>query len=229
MDNATSSTKKAINRLIMYPAIITLLITLLRLVGELLHGPAVLFSRAEGGGGAIIGITWLPIIFGPYFAVKLFDKNLKPSSLGKTILFAIIGIVLLGFGGGMAFAPNFTFPGHIAVGLLLMVIAGGLQYIPWREFAQTLIAYAYLARIPVAIVMFFAMLGHWGTHYDAVPPPFDQLPFLTKYLYLGIAPQLIMWIVFTMTIGALFGGIYAAIFRRKKAASASAGQQVASA
>jgi hypothetical protein len=126
----SSSTKSTITRLIMYPAIITLLITLLRLFGELLHGPAILFSRAEGGGGAIIGITWLPVIFGPYFAVKLFDKNLKPSSLGKTILFAIIGIVLLGFGGAMAFAPNFTFTGHIVVGLLLMVIAGGLQYIP---------------------------------------------------------------------------------------------------
>jgi hypothetical protein len=63
--------------------------------------------------------------------------------------------------------------------------------------------------------MFFAMLGHWGTHYDAVPSPFDQLPFLTKYLYLAAAPQLVMWIVFTMTFGALFGGIYAAIFRRK--------------
>ncbi|HET7101381.1 MAG TPA: hypothetical protein VFJ52_09550, partial [Terriglobia bacterium] len=90
-----------------------------------------------------------------------------------------------------------------------------LQYIPWRELAQTLIAYAYLARIPVVIVMFFAMLGHWGTHYDAVLPPYDQLPFLTKFLYMAIAPQLVMWIVYTMTVGAFIGGIYAAIFRRK--------------
>ncbi len=216
MGNAnSSSTKSTITRLIMYPAIITLLITLLRLFGELLHGPAILFSRAEGGGAAIIGITWLPFIFGPYFAVKLYDRNLKPSSFLKTILFALVGFVVVMCGAAVAFEPHVRFTGHVAVGLALLVGAAALQYIPWRELAQTLIAYAYLARIPVAIVMFFAMLGHWGTHYDAVPPPFDQLPFLTKYLYLAAAPQLVMWIAFTMTVGALFGGIYTAIFRRK--------------
>ena len=215
MGKSTSETKSTITRIIMYPAIITLAITLVRLIGELLHGPAALFSRAEGGGGAIVGITWLPFIFGPYFAIKLFDRNLKPSSFVKTMLFAIVGFLVLGFGAYLAFTPTFTFTGHLALGLILMVAAGAIQYIPWRELAQTLIAYAFLARAPVAIVMFFAMLGHWGTHYDAVPPPYDQLPFLTKYLYLAVAPQLIMWVVYTMTIGALFGGIYAAIFRRK--------------
>ncbi|MGA8185022.1 MAG: hypothetical protein WB819_15445 [Terriglobia bacterium] len=215
MANTTSPTKLTINRIIMYPAIITLLITLLRLVGELLHGPAVLFSQADGGGAAIIGITWLPFIFGPYFAVKLFDRNMKPSSFLKTIIFAIVGFVVLACGAMVAFAPTVRFTGHVAVGLALIVGAAALQYFPWRELAQTLIAYAYLARIPVAIVMFFAMLGHWGTHYDAVLSPYDQLPFWTKYLYLAIAPQLIMWIVYTMTVGVLFGAIYAAIFRRK--------------
>jgi hypothetical protein len=224
MANTNSSTKSTINRLVMYPAIITFLITLLRLIGELLNGPAILFSRAEGGGGAIIGITWLPIIFGPYFAVKLIDRNLRPSSFAKTILLALAGFAALACGGAVAFSPTVHFTGRIIVGLLLMVGAAALQYLPWRELAQTLIAYAYLARFPVAIVMFFAMLGHWGTHYDAVPPPYNQLPFLTKYLLLAIAPQLVMWIVFTMTVGAFFGGIYAAIFRRKKPAEAPAGQ-----
>jgi len=215
MPKTDSSTKKAINRLIMYPALITLGITLLRLVGELLHWSGVLFNRTAGGGAAIIGISWLPIIFGPYFAVKLFDRNLKPASLTKTILFALAGFVVLLCGGIVAFAPVIHFSGHILVGLLIMVAAAALQYLPWRELAQTMISYAYLARVPVVIVMFFAMLGHWGTHYDAVPPPFDQLPFGTKFLYLAVAPQLIMWVVYTMTLGAFVGGIYVAIVRRQ--------------
>jgi hypothetical protein len=215
MANTNSSTKSTINRLIMYPALITLGVTLLRLIGELLHGPSILFGRGAGGGAAIIGISWLPFIFGPYFAVKLFDRNLKPSSFGKTILFALAGFAALACGGMVAFSPLVHFTGRIVVGMLIMVGAAALQYIPWRELAQTLISYAYLARIPVVIVMFFAMGGHWGTHYDAVPPPYDQLPFWTKYLYLAVAPQLVMWIVYTMTLGALFGGIYAAIVRRK--------------
>lgn len=224
MGNSTSQTKSFITRLVMYPAIITLAITLLRLVGELLHGPAILFSRAEGGGSAIIGITWLPFIFGPYFAIRLYDRNLKPSSFIRTILFAILGFLILGLGSYLAFTPSTTFPGHIAIGLLVIVLAAALQYAAWRALAQTLIAYAYLARVPVAIVMFFAMLGHWGTHYDAVFPGMEHLPFLTKYLYLAVAPQLVMWVVYTMTTGALFGGIYAAIVRRRKPAAAPADQ-----
>jgi hypothetical protein len=215
MANTPSPTKAVITRLIMYPVLITLLITLLRLFGELMGGPPILFSRGAGGGGAIIGITWLPFIFGPYFAVKLFDRNMKPSSFGKTIVFAIVGFAILLFGGILAFAPIFSFTGHIAVGLLLIVVAAVLQYFPWHELAQTLIAYGYLARVPVVIVMYFAMRGNWHTHYSAVPPQFEHLAFWTKYLYLAIAPQLVMWIAFTMIVGALFGGIYAAIVRRK--------------
>ena len=40
---------------------------------------------------------------------------------------------------------------------------------------RELIAYAFAARIPVLIVMFFAMRGGWGTHYDAVEARFGGL------------------------------------------------------
>ena len=61
----------SITSLITIPALITLGITLLRLVGELQHWPKPWFNAAAGGGGAVIGISWLPLIFGPYFALKL--------------------------------------------------------------------------------------------------------------------------------------------------------------
>ena len=50
---------------------ITLVVTILRLYGELQGWPKPWFSAAPGGGGAVVGISWLPIIFGPYFALKL--------------------------------------------------------------------------------------------------------------------------------------------------------------
>lgn len=229
MADASSPSKFSVTRLILVPALITLAVTLLRLSGELLHWSSVLFSRAEGGGGAIVGITWLPFIFGPYFAVKLWDRNQRPSSSLRAIGFALLGVLILGCGGFLAFASISASLGRTVLGLLLIVAAGALQFIPWRSLARTLIAYAYAARIPVAIVMFFAMRGSWGTHYDAVPPQFEHLSFWPKYLYLGIAPQLVMWIVYTMIIGALFGGIYVAIVRRKKPTEAPAGQQAAGA
>ena len=214
MGNTTSPTKATITRLIMYPAVITLAVTLLRLIGELKGWPAFLFGNAAGA-VAIVGITWLPFIFGPYFAVRLFDRNMKPSSFSKTIIFAFVGFVVLVCGSLVAFSPGIRFTGHVAVGLAMIVGAVVLQYIPWRELAQTLIAYGFLARVPVAIVMYFAMRNNWHVHYNGMLPGAENFSFWTKYLYIAIAPQLIMWVAFTMTIGALCGGIYTAIFRRK--------------
>jgi hypothetical protein len=223
MAENSASSKLNVTRLVLVPALITLAVTLLRLIGELQHWPSMLFSRAEGGGAAIVGISWLPIIFGPYFGVKLFDQGRGPSSFGKTIGFALLGFVLLIFGAGLAFASNFTFPGRIPLGLLLIVVAVITQYVPWRELARVQIAYAYAARIPVAIIMFFAMQYNWGTHYDAVPPQYEHMAFWPKYMLLAFAPQLVMWIAYTMVVGAFFGGIYVAIVRRRKPAAASAG------
>ncbi len=58
-------------KLILVPAVITLAITLLRLVGELQGWSPGLFSRAAGGGGALVGISWLVPIFGAWFGWKL--------------------------------------------------------------------------------------------------------------------------------------------------------------
>ena len=121
----------------------------------------------------------------------------------------------MAFGATLAFTASIQFSAHVLLGLLLIVGGAALQYIPWRELAQTLISYAFLARVPVVIVMYFAMRGHWQTHYSAVPKGFENLAFWPKFMYLAVTPQLVMWIVYTMTLGALCGGIYAAIVRRK--------------
>jgi len=221
MRDPSAPSELRITRLILVPAIITLAITLLRLSGELLHSSSILFNRSAGGGGAIIGITWLPFIFGPYFAIKLWDRSERPSSSGKTIGYALLGVVIFFAGTFLIASPAGVVPGQAVLGLLLMAAAGALQFVPWRALAKTLIAYAYAARIPVAIVMFYAIRGNWGTHYDATPPEAVPSGFWPKYLYIAAAPQLVMWIAYTMIVGALFGGIYVALTRRKKAAAMS--------
>ena len=44
------------------------------------------------------------------------------------------------------------------------------------SLGRTLLAYGLAARIPVAGIMFLAMMGRWGTHYDYVgmPPEFQM-------------------------------------------------------
>ena len=60
-----------VRRLIFWPSVVTLAVTLLRLTGELLHWSPALFSPAPGGGGSPIGISWLPPVFGVLFAIQL--------------------------------------------------------------------------------------------------------------------------------------------------------------
>ncbi len=214
----SSGERLSISKLILVPAIISLAITILRLVGELQHWPSPLFNNAAGGGGAIIGISWLPFIFGPYFAVKLAKSGDRPSSAGKAIGFALLGLVVAIAGGFLGFAPKPVFPGKIFVGLLIMAGGAALQFPGWSGLAKTLLAYGYAARIPVAIVMFFAIRGSWGTHYDVLPPNYNgPMDFGGLYFSIALMPQLILWIAFTMLIGGLLGAITAAIVKGQPA------------
>jgi hypothetical protein len=218
MANASSSSSLSISRLILGPAVITLGVTILRLVGELRHWSPLLFNTSAGGGAAIIGIAWLPFIFGPYFALKLAGTGEGPSGAGKVIGFAILGLVLM-IAGSFAFAPQIKFPGKLLVGLAFIAAGAAVQFGAWPALARTLVAYGFAARIPVAIIMFFAIRGNWGTHYDAMPPNYTgPMEFWGKYFMIGLVPQLIFWVAYTVVLGSLAGGIAAAIKGRGKSA-----------
>ena len=107
--------------LILIPAIVTFAVTLLRLYGELNKWSTTYFGPTAGGGGSLVGISWLIPVFGIYFAWVLAKRGEGPER-------------------------------------------------PWKSLGIALLAYAFAARVPVAILMIFAIFGHWGTHYD-VPPP----------------------------------------------------------
>ncbi len=210
----------SISRLIVVPALITLGVTILRLVGELSHWPSPFFNAHPGGGGAIVGISWLPIVFGPYFALKLSGAGEGAASVGKAIGFAFLSLavfVLAGFWFGASVS-------HISymtlLPLLLMLVAAFIPGIAWGALGNTLVAYAFAARIPVVVVMFFAMHGNggagWGTHYDGVPPAMAHIALAKRFLYGAVLPQMTMWIGWTAALGSLFGTIAAAIARRGK-------------
>src|ERR1051325_10618814 len=93
-ETMSSNSETSITKLILIPAVITLAITLLRLIGELQHWSASLFNPAAGGGGPRLGHPWPPPILGLWFARKLVLNQGAPARLGKVILFAILGFVL---------------------------------------------------------------------------------------------------------------------------------------
>lgn len=216
----------SVTSLITIPALITLGVTILRLVGELEHWPKLFFSTAGGGGGAIVGISWLPIIFGPYFALKLAGVGDRPSSVGKAVGFAVLGLVVL-FLGGFLVGATFAHPSILTlVAFLVMLVAAFIPGIGWRSLGNALLAYAFAARIPVLIVMFLAMRGNggqgWGTHYDVVAPMFAQASFARKFVYEAILPQMTLWIGWTVAVGSIIGVIVVAVVGRGKQAAPAA-------
>jgi hypothetical protein len=209
-DNSTS-----VSKLIFVPFLISLAITLLRLVGELQHWPVALFNPAAGGGGAVVGISWLVPIFGIYFAVKLARAGDGPPSSAKAILFALLAIVVFATGG---FILGKFGAGPVSLlGFLMFLCAAVIPAAGWKDLFRVLFAYAFSARIPVAILMFFAIQGDWHTHYDVAPPNFPaDVGTMTKFLEIGLLPQLTLWIGFTVAVGALFGSVVAALLPREK-------------
>jgi hypothetical protein len=197
------------------PAVITLAVTLLRLVGELQGWSPLLFSKEAGGGGALVGISWLVVVFGAWFGWRLAGAGQGPGAIGRalglTILaFAILPVLAFGANAlGMSQPSLSTFAVYVVGAVVGLVVACG----PGRA-RPTLLAYAFAARIPVVLVMLAAILGNWGTHYDVPPPGFPEMAPLMKWLYIGVLPQMTVWIWFTVVVGSLVGIVAGAIARR---------------
>lgn len=216
----------SVTRLIVGPALITLAVTILRLAGELKHWPAPWFSNAAGGGGALVGISWLPIIFGPYFALKLADAGDAPGSQGKVLGFGLAGLAVFILGGAL-FAFGVTrLPILSLLALLVMLAALLLPRHAWPTLGNVLIAYAFAARVPVVIVMYIAMRANggagWGTHYDAVAPALAHVSFAKKFFEAAILPQFTLWISWTVIVGTIFGALVMMLTRRPKQSAPAA-------
>ena len=215
---ATNVTRK----LILVPAVITLAVTLLRLVGELQGWSPLFFNREAGGGSAIVGIAWLVPIFGAYFGWKLVRAGSGPGGIGRALGLALLALALvpaLGFvmeQAGMN-QRNLT---TLSVFVVASIVALVIGFRAWPALGRTLFGYGLLARIPVVVVMLVAILGNWGTHYDVPPSPdFPVMGTLAKWFWIGLLPQLTIWMAFTVVIGGLFGIAAAAIAGRRPAAA----------
>src|SRR5262249_26647488 len=193
--NGTSSKVNTL-QLILIPSIITLAITLVRLVGELQHWNKTFFNPEAGGGGAVIGISWLPFILGPYFAFKLMSAGERPTSTAKPIVYGLIAILvaMVSFPLIKVLKLEAQVPGSLIVILVCAIVAIFVASRGWAMLNKVLLAYAYAARIPVAIIMLFAIKGGWGTHYDVAPPNFPAMSWFMKWFWIGALPQLILWI-----------------------------------
>ena len=221
-----------IGKLILVPAVITLAVTLLRLVGELQGWSPTLFNRECGFCGALVGIVWLVPVFGAWFGWKLTRAGSGPRSLGRALGLTLASLAVLPLFSFLApkagilperlWRPNvpltesFTI---LSVFVAFAIVGLAIGILAWPALGRTLLAYGLAARIPVALLMLVAMLGNWGTHYDARPSYPPQMSTLGWWVGIGLVPQFFFWIWITIVFGALFGIVAAAIARRRGTAA----------
>ena len=199
-----SDSRISLGRLILVPALITLGITLLRLVGEINRWSPRMFNRQAGGGGALVGIVWLVPIFGIYFALKLAHAGLGPASRGRAIGWVAAGLavtVLLGFAATLL--PSMV--ARIAAFNVAALAGAAIAWQGWPWLAKVELVYGLAARVPVAIIMLIAMTAGWGTHYELGPPSLPRMGVFATWVWIGLLPQLMLWIGFTVMVGSLFG------------------------
>jgi hypothetical protein len=214
MSDKNSRAQFSILRLILLPAVVTLAVTLLRLAGELEHWSKAWFNPEQGGFLAVVGIVWLAPVFGVYFALKLSGTGQGTEHLGRAIAHAVLGAILLVFGFYLLNGGVIRGMRGVVVMWALAALGALLQLPPWRSLFEVLLAYAYAARIPVAIVMALATWADWQSHYSAAVPGESKLE---MYFLAAFIPQLVWWVAFTLVVGLLFGTLATAIMRGRPA------------
>jgi hypothetical protein len=215
------SQETSVRQLILVPAVITLGVTLLRLVGELAGWSPALFNREAGGGGALVGIAWLVPVFGAWFGWKLARAGSRPAGTGRAIGITLLALAIIPVAGFVASSAGIP---QQSLTTLYVFCAAAIAAVfvaarAWPALGRTLVGYGLAARIPVVVVMLVAILANWGTHYDVAPPDFPAMGALGKWFTIGLLPQLTIWMAYTVVIGGLCGIIAGVIAARRPAAA----------
>jgi hypothetical protein len=199
-------------RLIAVPAIISICVTLLRLIGELRHWPRPLVN-SDVCGKAVLGVVWLVPIFGIYFAVRVFQVGNGPQGFVRPLLLATSALALK-LAGTFLMESHMPYAARISMNFVVTLIAVVFCAIAWPTLAKVLLVYGYLSRIPVAIVQYLAMRGHWGTHYDALDPGFPPIGFWPTFVRVSLVPNIFFMEAYTVVVGALVGTIAVTVLAR---------------
>jgi hypothetical protein len=193
---------------VLWPALLTLGVTLLRLWGELRGWSPRYFSRLPGGGLAIVGISWLPPLVGLYLGWRLGRAGVRSPSLVRVALWPVLALAAgLGAGYGLEHLLQPSWTANYALWAAVSVAVAAAAFAGWPALGRVLLAYAYAARVPVAVVAAVAVSGSWGTHYDVPPPGFPAMPQLGRWLWNGLLPQVTVWVAWTLAAGAALGAL----------------------
>lgn len=162
-------------------------------------------GKDAGGGGAILGVSWLMPIAGLLLGVLCAGLFGGPTSAKKVLARSGIGLVVVigGFAAGMGILG---FQGAPLVVIPAAIVGAILAATSWPLLGKVLLAYGALVRIPIAVLTFPAVHFGWGTHMDKMPPEAGEMTLEQTAQGLAQA-QVFVWIPATILFGMLFAGL----------------------
>src|SRR5262249_54027359 len=136
-----------------------------------------------------------------------------PARSGRAIVLAVAGCAIFALGFYLFNAGLVKgFPG-VMVMWGLAVLGAALVRPAWLPLFNTLVAYGFAARIPVAAVMLIATWANWPSHYNATVAGNSKVE---TYILFALIPQLVWWVCYTIVAGALVGTTAAVLARLRR-------------
>jgi hypothetical protein len=207
-------------RPLLLASFLTLVISLLRLWGEL-SGWA---TNASGGRFLPLGITWLVFVCGAWFGRRLAADG-HPPRAPRAWLWPLLALLTMLVVVGTGFAPlakaepnDATFALLRAVvlrGVVVAMIAAAAMFAVWPALARQMLVYGLLARGFVVVLTWLAKHMGWNTHYTKFGPMGLEREGMGETLFGAGLAQIGFWVPFTIVGGVLAGCI--AIGRRPAA------------
>ncbi|MFY9344633.1 MAG: hypothetical protein WAT39_19225 [Planctomycetota bacterium] len=208
----SSDSRASISGAVFIAALISLVVTLVRLLGEQQKWAPALFGTSSGGGGAILGITWLVLPFGFWFGRRLAQNGHRPASTGKSLLLPLLGFGLA-IGVGMT-VFNLDLSWHTRAWCMNIgtALAGLLAFVAWRRCWFVCAFYGVLARVPVIVVQYVSLEKGWDNHFAKGPPGSDP----ADLLFLLTLAQAVFWpFAFTTLVGGFFAALGALTVKKQ--------------
>lgn len=196
-------------RLVLGPLLLTTVVSVTRLVGEVQGW----ISPRSGGALHPLGISWLAFVFGAWFAIRLRRSGSAPRLVWSR---TVATLTLLGLAAAVAWqfrpfagqpADDATF-GRLRIAVLILVTlasaAATVAFLVWPRLAWTVLCYALPTRLVVFLLTWLAKARGWDTHYVKFGPPGIERDLPDTLLATALA-QGGFWVPFTVVGGVAIG------------------------
>ena len=194
-------------------ALLTLVVTVVRVVGEYHTWDPSWFSSEAGSPFNPFGIVWLVPVFGFLFGRRLSRSRGTPRFVTGFFVpmfgfFAIMAAaVFVGRLEGREMYDALTYVFYAGPVLSLLALFA------WPRAFVAMLGYAIVVRVPVMLVQYLDVQNGWQTHYGRVHEALGELGADDRIWLLTLA-QAGFWIPFTVTLGSAFAAIGAAMPRK---------------